>query len=103
MKQTILIVIAWCTAMVLCLSQRCSSSAIPMGYELYSWQEQDDSWSFSILPSPSGVNLSAQEVFDRKFRLSGVKELKRQISGLPVGATIFWLNHLSSTGQTEKE
>jgi hypothetical protein len=74
-----------------------------MGYELYSWQQPNGSWSFSLLPSPSGVNVSAQEVFNMKFHLSGVKELKRKTSGLPAGATIYWLSRISGTDQKAKE
>lgn len=69
----------------------------PMSYELYSWQESNGSWSFSVFPSPSGVNVSAAQVFDRKFLLSGVKELNGKISGLPMGATIFWVDRISSS------
>jgi hypothetical protein len=50
------------------------------------------------------VNVSAEQVFNKRFLLSGVKELKRKISGLPVGATIFWPDRISlSTGQKSKE
>src|SRR5437667_8861461 len=57
--------------------------AVPMGYELYSWKQSNGRWNFSLLPSPSGVNVTAEEVFDKKFLLSGTKELKRKISDLP--------------------
>jgi hypothetical protein len=73
-----------------------------MGYELYSWQESSGRWSFSLLPSPSGPNISAEQVFDKKFFLNGVKELKKKISGLPVGATIFWLDRITDTSQETK-
>jgi hypothetical protein len=72
-------------------------------YELYSWQTSNGRWSFCILPSPSGVNLSAEQVFNRKFFLRGVTELKRKISGLPVGATIYWPNRISATNQKTAE
>jgi hypothetical protein len=90
----------------------CANSQVPggtgqiarMSYELYSWQESSGSWSFSLLASPSGVNVSAAQVFDTKFRLSGVKELNRKISGLPVGATIFWADRIPlSSGEKASE
>lgn len=71
----------------------------PMGYELYSWQESSGRWSFSLLASPSGPNVSAEQVFNKKFLLTGVKQLKQSISGLPVGATIFWLDRVMDTSQ----
>jgi len=45
--------------------------------------------------SPSGPNISAEQVFNKEFLLSGVKELKQRISGLPVGATILWLDRIT--------
>ncbi len=75
-----------------------------MGYELYSWQERTGSWSFSLLPSPSGVNIRAEEVFNKKVRLRGVVELRGRISKLPAGATIYWLDGLSGeAGPKTKE
>ena len=74
----------------------------PKGYELYSWQESSGRWSFSLLASPSGPNISAEQVFNKKFLLNGVKELKQTISGLPVGATIFWLDRITDTSHETK-
>ena len=71
----------------------------PMAYELYSWQESSGGWRFCLLASPSGPNISAEQVFNKKFRLNGVKEVKQRISALPVGATIFWLDRITDTGQ----
>jgi hypothetical protein len=101
MKQILLIVVV-CATMSLYAQQR-PSSGVPMGYELYSWQEPNGSWSFSVLPSPSGVNIPAQEVFNKKSLLRGVKELKRKVSRLPEGATIYWLNRLSGTDQNANQ
>jgi hypothetical protein len=64
-------------------------------FELYSWQESNRAWDFCVLVSPSGVNISAKQVFDEKFRLRGIKPLKAQISRLPAGATIYWMNRIS--------
>jgi hypothetical protein len=74
-----------------------------MFYELYSWQEPNGSWSFCVLASPGGVNLSAEQVFNKKFLLSGIKELKAKISGLPVGATVYWPNRISGRDQKATE
>jgi hypothetical protein len=73
-----------------------------MGYELYSWQESSGRWSFCLLDSPSGPNISAEQVFNKKFLLNGLKELKQKISGLPARATIFWLDRLTDTSQEAK-
>lgn len=74
-----------------------------MNYELYSWQASDGTWNFCVLPSPSGVNLSAAQVFNKKFLLSDVKELKRKISSLRSGATIFWSDRLGSSKKATNE
>jgi hypothetical protein len=65
-----------------------------MGYELYSWQGADGGWNFRLLPSPSGVNIPVEAVFNKKFLLRGVNGLNREISKLPDGATIYWLDHI---------
>jgi len=76
----------------------------PMGYELYSWQEPNGSWTFRLLPSPSGVNIRPEEVFNKKFLLHGVDGLNHQISKLPIAATIYWLDHiLPGTGPVAKQ
>jgi hypothetical protein len=56
-------------------------------------------WNFCLLPSPSGVNIPVEIIFDKKFRLTGVDQLRRKISLLPTGTTILWMNGLTS-GQT---
>jgi len=89
-----------CTA-TLCASLQFPHSAAPMAYELYSWQGSSGGWNFSVLASPSGPNLLAQEVFDKKFLVTGINELKRKISRLPEGSTVYWLDRL--TGTQEKE
>jgi hypothetical protein len=73
-------------------------------YELYSWQAANGDWRFAILPSPSGPNISADEVFDKRVRLNNVKELKRKVSELPVGSTIIWLKRIADADEVnEKE
>lgn len=97
-RQMTLVVIG-CLAMVLCVLGPTTSKAQypPRAYELYSWQELDGRWRFCLLASPSGPNISAEQVFDKKVRLLGVKDLKRKISELPSRATIFWLDRISGT------
>lgn len=65
-----------------------------MGYELYSWPGQYGSWNFRLLASPSGISTTAETVFEKKSFLRGVSGLNREISKLPVGATIYWLDHI---------
>jgi hypothetical protein len=75
-----------------------------MDYELYSWQEPSGSWSFRLLPSPSGANIRHEEVFNKKFLLHGVDGLNREISKLPIAATVYWLDHmLPETGSKTKQ
>jgi hypothetical protein len=59
-------------------------------YELYSWQESTGIWNFCLLPSPSGVNIPARVIFDKKLRLIGLDQLKRRVSQLPDGASVIW-------------
>jgi hypothetical protein len=73
-----------------------------MAYELYSWQDSSGRWSFCLLASPSGPNISAEQVFNKKFRLNSVKELKQKISALPAGATMVWLDRIMDTSPETK-
>ena len=72
----------------------------PKYYELYSWQE-NGAWEFCLAPSPSGVNLSAKQVFNQKIRLDGVDSLERQISTLPHGSTILWVGRLTGLSSSD--
>jgi hypothetical protein len=105
MSRHIVLLVAMTFITAFCSAQGANDSLRkpPMGYELYSWQESNGKWSFCLLASPSGPNISAEQVFNKKFLLSGVKELNRKISGLPVGATIFWLDRIMGTSQEAKE
>jgi hypothetical protein len=71
-----------------------------MAYELYSWQATNGGWSFYMAPSPSGVNIPAKQIFDKRFRLS-VEQLARKVSRLPEGATVYWLDHVTSRDSRE--
>ena len=105
MRQMTMIAIT-CMGMALFASGQRPSNArqiTPMAYELYSWQETNGRWSFCVLASPSGPNISAEQVFNKKFLLRGVKDLKRKISGLPEGATIFWLNRILGASEEAKK
>ena len=101
-RPAILLVIS-CLGLALVASAQESSNSkgpSPAAYELYSWQTPNGRWRFSILPSPSGVNVSAEQVFNKKFCLAGVAELKRRISELTAGSTIYWIDHIVDAGQT---
>jgi len=92
-----------CVGAALCvLGQRAGDTGqiTPTSYELYSWHQSNGGWAFCALPSPSGVYVTAEQVFNRKCLLRGVKELKREISRLPEGATIFWLDRILGTDQS---
>ena len=69
-RQAMLLAVG-CIGMALYASGQVPDSAqrtVPMAYELYSWQE-NGGWNFSVVPSPSGVNVPAEEAFNKKFLL----------------------------------
>jgi hypothetical protein len=70
-------------------------------YELYSWRQSNGIWCFRVLPSPSGVNTPADVIFDKKFLLSGVDEMKRKISELPAGTKLLWMDHIAVRENTK--
>jgi len=71
----------------------------PQLYELYSWPGASGIWNFCLLPSPSGVNIRAETIFNKKFRIAGIDQLERGLSLLPTGARVIWLPRLTA-GQT---
>ena len=71
----------------------------PMAYELYSWQKPAGTWNFCLVPSPSGVNVTAEQVFSGPCHIPSVGDLKRRISVLPERATVIWLDRFTGTGQ----
>ena len=71
----------------------------PRLYELYSWPQSNGIWNFCLLPSPSGVNIPAKAIFNKKFRLTGLTQLERKISELPTGTRIIWMNGMAA-GET---
>ena len=71
----------------------------PRLYELYSWPQSNGIWNFCLLPSPSGVNIPVETIFNKKLRITGIGQLERKLSLLPTGARIIWLPGLTS-GQT---
>lgn len=71
----------------------------PRLYELYSWPGSSGIWNFCLLPSPSGVNIPVETIFDKQFRITGIGKLERKLSVLPNGTRIIWLPGLTA-GQT---
>lgn len=71
----------------------------PRLYELYSWPRSNGSWNFCLLPSPSGVNIPVETIFNKKFRITGIDQLERKIALLPTGTRIIWINGITA-GQT---
>jgi hypothetical protein len=49
------------------------------------------------LGSCGTLNIPVDTIFNKKFRLTGVDELKRKISLLPTGTTILWMNGITSS------
>jgi len=106
MTVRVMILAMGCTVLTLWASGQGNKERhhVPSFYELYSWQASNGDWRFAILPSPSGPNISAEEVFDKRVRLNNLKELKRKVSELPVGSTIVWLKRIADADEVnEKE
>jgi hypothetical protein len=49
--------------------------------------------------SPSGVNITEEQVFDRRCLLRGVTEVRRRLSRISAGTTIFWLDGIAGEDQ----
>ena len=101
MKSTLLMVALTFVAIPLGVAQNPDGFAQPTPrlYELYSWPQSSHVWNFCLLPSPSGVNIPVETIFNKKLRLTGVDQLTQKISLLPTGTTILWMRGITS-GQT---
>jgi hypothetical protein len=75
----------------------------PQVYELYSWPESNSAWNFCLLPSPSGINIPVETIFDKKFRITGIDQLEQKFSLLPTGVRIIWLPGLTAGQAPNKE
>jgi hypothetical protein len=98
MKSTLFVVALTLAAMPWSVAQKPDDSTRlpPRLYELYSWPRSNGTWNFCLLPSPSGVNIRAETIFNKRVRLSGVARFERRISELPTGTRIIWMNGITS-------
>jgi hypothetical protein len=103
MRQIVLLAIS-CMAIASCASAQLSATVAqpPKTYELYSWRESNGSWTFSVVPSPSGANISAAQVRKRKFLLKTLNDLNLKIASLPGGTKILWLDRIAGSGEHAK-
>jgi hypothetical protein len=99
-RQHILFVALTCMAVAFCTAEGPNDSLRkpPISYELYSWREPNGGWNFCLLPSPSGVNIPAEAVFDKRCLLRGVNGLSQKMSRLPAGVSIYWLDRILGNG-----
>jgi len=103
MKQTVLsIVLVCCLAISGRAAQRPSNvmSPIPETYELYSWQDSEGRWNFSLLYNTS-IEKTTKQIFNNKTVIRSL-ELKRKISGLSAESTIILLGRLIRGGPAAK-
>ena len=101
MKRTLTVLALILVALLPSVAQTPEDFAQPQPrlYELYSWPESRRIWNFCLLTSPSGVNISVEAIFNKKFRITGIDQLERKLSLLPSGTRIIWLPGLTA-GQT---
>lgn len=81
MRQTLLVFALTLVAIPLepALTPDGSAHPSPRLYEFYSWPEPKAIWNFRLLPSPSGVNIPVEIIFNKKFRITGIEQLERKI------------------------
>ncbi len=76
-----------------CSSQVHDKRVVPMGYDLYSWQDAKGEWNFCVLLDTNSQK-TVKQVFDKRTALRGVDQLKRKLSELPEGASVLWFNRI---------
>jgi len=63
------------------------------GLELYSWQDENDGWQYSILEGINRIK-TLEEVQAMPLDLQGVKDA---IAKMAVGESLFWMNRVQET------
>lgn len=74
-----------------------SAGGVIPTYELYSWQDSNGAWNFSLLYTTNRQK-TVEEVFNEKTALHGVDKLKRRISKLPKSSRVVWFDRLTLGG-----
>jgi hypothetical protein len=94
----LLITVITCLVGLLCGTGlvRAGGGVVPT-YELYSWQDPNGAWNFSLLYTTSRQK-TVQEVFSKKAAIHGVQQLKSRLSRLPLHSTIVWFDRLTLSG-----
>lgn len=59
------------------------------GVELYSWLSPENTWSFSLLIGTNRIK-KKQEVMSPESEIKSVTELKKRLSKLAEGESVFW-------------
>jgi hypothetical protein len=76
-------------------SERAKTHAFK-GMELYSWKPEGEGWYFSLLPGTNREK-TPEEITGPGTAIVGVPELKRRLSKLAKGESIFWRNVAKET------
>lgn len=104
MKHMVLLIFVVCwiwPALSLPAQRRAENSPAPY-FELYSWKDsKSGQWTFSVFFN-TDRNKTAEEVFDKKNALKGLKGLNLKIQGMPRKSHIVWLDRLTFNGAMVK-
>ena len=94
MKSLFAILLFGCLTTGLCMAekQKEKSSEPLETYELYSWQDNNGGWNFSILGTTSSVK-PPEKIFSEKEAIHGVDRLKQKISRLARPSRIVWIEN----------
>ena len=93
----LVLVLGGCRSLQADLPQASQPEASPTlamkGYELYSWQVQDD-WYFALVPGTNRIK-TGEEVTSPKVRVQGLEALGEALDELPRSEQIFWSARLA--------
>jgi len=93
-----------CFAVLSCSGRSASDSAdeAPL-YEMCSWPEAEGGWNFRVMEGSPDFGWVPDAIFDTKFILHGIDQLKRKISELPPGSEVNWFDHTVQDHMTGTE
>ena len=60
-------------------------------FEMYSWQDVEGKWNFSLFQAVKSAGFSPEVVMRKSSTLAGLERLKIAIARLPGGSEILWM------------
>ena len=96
-----LFLVVCCMGLPIAAQPQSTQEKAPLTYQLYSWEDANGGWNFSVLHDTNRQKTVA-EVFNPKVTLKGLDQLKGKLSEMPKGSHVVWFDRLTLGGAKVK-